>query len=265
MLKAPCCLQSGCLAISAVDTELTCSHACECMQMQMHVCEHSIFVPVLLLLILLCIAKLQRGDFVPRVSSGSSQSSRDNQSQGKMMQGSSSSSDADTARHSSSTAASQRAGRFGGEVGQSSDVEGQSSIGSEQISRKTGQRAEEAGQASNSASCSSKHIGQSGSGIGQSGSSIGQSGSGIGRYGSRPEQSAPQLHLRESIQGLLNPKQHSVQASRLAFPLLSLKVIDSMGLQNQWGGGVPYSQPNLVSAQLTYHCLPVQLDLALLG
>ena len=138
---------------------------------------------------------------MPRAPSGSSQSSRDDQSQGQMMPGSSSSIDADIAQHSGGTAASPRAGQFGGEAGPGSSVEGRSSVGSGQFSSRTGQRAEEAGQSSNSPSCSSSHAGQSGSGI--------------GRYGSRPELSAPALHLRESIQGLLISKQGSVQASQL--------------------------------------------------
>ena len=115
------------------------------------------------------------------------------------MQGSSSSSDADMAQRSGATAASRRARQFGGEVGQGSSVEEQSSVGSGQFSSKTGQRAEGAVQSSNSASCSGSHAGQSGSGI--------------GRYNSRPQQSAPALHLRESIQGLLSSKQDSLQAS----------------------------------------------------
>ena len=115
------------------------------------------------------------------------------------MQGSSSSSsDADTAGRFTSSAASQRAEQFAGEGGQGSVVEGQSSLGSGQFSSKQGQRAEEAGQYSNRAS-----------------NHAGQSGSGMGRYESKPEQ--PPLHLRESIQGLLNPKEDSVQASRLIF------------------------------------------------
>ena len=157
---------------------------------------------------------------MPRAS-GSSQSSRDSQLQGQMMQGSSSSSsDADTAGRFTSSAASQRAEQFAGEGGQGSVVEGQSSLGSGQFSSKQGQRAEEAGQYSNRAS---KHAGQSGSGI--------------GRYESRPEQPAPPLHLRDSIQGLLNPKEDSMQARRLMF-LSELDMVHDAGVRGWGGGGV---------------------------
>ena len=157
---------------------------------------------------------------MPRVQSASSQSSRDGQSQGQVIQSSSTSADADLVRESSSPAMSQRAAQFGGGAGQESCVGGHSSVGSGQSSSRAGQRAGqagqglvEAGQSSNSTSCSSHPAGQFSGGI--------------GRYGNRAEQPAPPLHLRESIQGLLNPKQQSMQAS-----CLSLKITIACWVRN---------------------------------
>lgn len=150
---------------------------------------------------------------MPRVLSVSSQSSRDDQSQGQLMQSSSTSVDADVALQTSSPAICHRARQFSDEVGQESSVGGHSSVGSGQSSSRAGHMAgqagqglAEAGQSSNSTSCSSNPAGQSSSGI--------------GRYGNRAEQAAPPLHLRESMQGLLNPKQQSIQASCLSLNLI---------------------------------------------
>lgn len=175
---------------------------------------------------------------MPRVPSVSSQSSRDDQSQGQVRQSSSSSADADLVRESSSPAISQRAGQLGGEVEQESCVDGRSSVGSGQSSSRAGQRAGqagqglvEAGQSSNSTSCSSNPAGQSNSGI--------------GRYGNRTERPAPPLHLRESIQGLLNPKQQSLQASCLSLNLIIACWVRNMG-EKGVALGVTTAQPVLL-------------------
>lgn len=144
---------------------------------------------------------------MPRGPSGSSQDSRRG--------GSSSRADAEDMPWPYRATASQRAGQFGGEVGQGRSARGLPAISSEQSSSGAGRSAEqgseEAGQGAG-AGLDSQGTGHSSNGTSHSGSHAEQSNGGIGRY-SRADHSAPPLPLRDSIQGLLKPKQGGMQVS----------------------------------------------------
>ena len=205
MLKASCFVSSGC---STISTRL------DCVLASANVPSSAQKATLPAAADTLCVSGFQRGDFVPRVPSASSQDSREGRTQSQVTHGSRSQAEADDVQRSSSTTVSRRAGQFGGEVGQENNVGRQSSVGSGQSSSRAGQGTEEAGQGS-AAGQGSEEAGQSSNSTSSSSKHIGQSSSGIGRYSSRAQQSPP-LHLRESIQGLLNPKQDITQASQLS-------------------------------------------------
>lgn len=162
---------------------------------------------------MLCDAGMQRGNFVPRGPSGSRQDSRRGASHG-------SSSRADAVPGPDRTAASQRAGQYGREVGQGSTARGLPAISAGQFSSRAGQvvvqteeEREEAGQGVG-AGLGRQGTGQSSNRTSSSSNHAEQFSGGIGRY-SRADQSGAALPLRDSIQGLLKPKQDAMQASQL--------------------------------------------------
>ena len=127
-----------------------------------------------------CVCVMQRGDFVPRDPSSSAQHERS----------------------SSQEQPSHGAGHFSSQPGHSNRAAGLS-IRAETTGYSSAAASSSVGQGSaqqpsrNSASSSSDHTEQSSTGV--------------GRYSSRAGQSPSALHLRESISGLLNPKDSVVQ------------------------------------------------------
>ena len=158
----------------------------------------------------------QRGEFVPRQLSASSQDSVAGDRQARLPY---------SRGHLAKS--NPRAGQIGSRLMKDGAGRGHTSLISGH-SNKAGHFVREAGQGSNEAEVSRAREGQNGRQAGQGSEEAGQfssctsshteqSSNGIEYCNNRARQSPAPLHLRESIQGLLNPQPGASQASSMPF------------------------------------------------